>query len=218
MSSCDSEDSSRLWVVNAVRNYSPVEKKIDVATFFFGRNFDELKPSEPRGISRLMSVSRNRKTTPESEMTNIRKLPSGLISLLENSNLTEEALEVGFQVQMTILNKEKENSWRKFVIMAECNRGFGYSIRANYVEIGTTNSVEFISIDPWAEKMPTCIWIRVTELPEETLAAVIAEGILSHTIGMQTTLDEFFDLDVESEFSNSLELPLPGPPWEGCGA
>ena len=35
---------SKNWGLTCVRNYSPSAKSIDVATFYFGRDMDELNP------------------------------------------------------------------------------------------------------------------------------------------------------------------------------
>lgn len=214
----------RNWNLSLVRKYSPTAKKIEVSTFYFGRDLDELAPTGPLDVgARLLAVSKGNTIAPNRADSEARSLPLGLISLLEKAVLTEEALEVGFHVEMTLLNPGQNDSWSKFVTVAEATRwdrsnlGFRMnSMRATYVESGTTDTLEFVSVDPWGEKMPTCIWVRVKELPDEILAGVIAEGILSHNIGFQTTLDEFMDLGFESTSCSARELPLPGPPPKGC--
>ena len=219
----NSNGDHRHWKLSLVRKYSPTAKSIEVATFYFGRDLDELAPTGLQdATARLLAVSRGT-TPPSSDDLEVRRLPSGLISLLEKANLTEEALEVGFHVEMTIQNPGRDDSWSNFLIVAEATRwgrmrgGFrNDSLRATYVDEGTTDTAELVSVDPWREKMPTCIWVRVKELPEEILAGVIAEEILSHNMGFQTTLDEFMDLGFEATTCSARELPLPGPPPEGC--
>ena len=214
----------RHWNLSLVRKYSPTAKKIEVATFYFGRDLDELAPTGlPDVGARLLALSKRGALAPNSDDLEVRRLPLGLISLLKKANLTEEALEVGFHVEMTIQNPGQDDSWSKFVAVAEATRwgrmrgGFrSDTLRATYVEGDTSNTLEFVSLDPWAEKMPPCIWMRAKELPDEILAGVIAEGILSHNIGFQTTLDEFMDLGFESTSCSARELPLPGPPPKGC--
>lgn len=220
----NSNGDHKHWNLSLVRKYSPTAKKIEVATFYFGRDLDELVPTGPPDVgARLLAVSKRGAMASNSDDLEVRSLPLGLISLLEKADLTEVALEVGFHVEMTLLNPGQDDSWLKFVTVVEgtrrTRRNWGFrsdSMRATYVEDDTTNTLEFVSLDPRAEKMPPCIWMRAKELPDEILAGVIAEEILSHNIGSQTTLDEFMDLGFEATSCSASELPLPGPPPKGC--
>ena len=207
--------------MSLVRDYSPTAKKIEAATFYFGRDLDELVPrTSPMG--RLLALSKEETSEDGYRNREVRKLPTGLISLLGSAGLTDNALEAGFLVEMTRSKPGLEASWVRFVRLAEgvamersVFGGRERCTRVAYVESGTTNSMEFVPLDPH-EPMPPSIWARVTELPDEIMEGVIAEEILSQSGGSQTTLDEFMDLGLEKLHSRARVLVLPGPAPRGC--
>ena len=205
-----------------VRHYSPCAKRINVATFYFGRDLDELSPEwRAMDMGRMLGISKEASPENNEREEEYRKLPEGLISLLDSSKLTETAMESGFHVEMSSVNPGRDSSWVKFVMLAEgTTRRRSYfgrkrdNIRVLYVEAGTENTMEFVPLMP--DPMPRCIWVKVTELPDATLAGIIAEGMLSGPHSEQTTLDEFVDLGFEDQISRARELVLPGPDWDGC--
>jgi hypothetical protein len=212
----------RKWSLTLVRKYKPSAKTINVATFYFGRDLDELSPewrSMPMG--RMLGISNEESGEGAESEGECRKLPEGLISLLDSAGLTDTAMESGFHVEMTNVKPGHDPSWSKFVMLAEGTARrpnfFGRkmdTIRISYVESGTGNTMEFVPLSP--DPMPHCIWARVTELPDATLAGIIAEGMLSGPHSEQTTLDEFMDLGFEDNISRARGLVLPGPDWDGC--
>ena len=214
--------SNKDWSLTLVRHYSSSAKRIEVATFYFGRDLDELAPGwAASDVGRLVSLSKEESAEDGEGRMDFRKLPSGLISLLDSAGLTDTALESGFQVEMSSRKPSRDPAWVKFVMLAEgTERRRSYfgrkrdSIRVSYVESGTENTMEFVPLSQ--DPMPRCIWARVTELPAATLAGVIAEGILSGPHSEQTTLDEFADLGFEDQISRARELVLPGPGCDGC--
>tara|TARA_B100000676_G_scaffold313140_1_gene391710 strand:+ start:1494 stop:2249 length:756 start_codon:yes stop_codon:yes gene_type:complete len=211
----DQEDTTKFWKVNAVIKYAPEEKSLEVARYHFGRTFSELNPAKERGvISHLleMGFNRSRKIKPD----RVRKLSAGLISLIEKAKLADKALEVGFQVQITTESKTNFTEWKLFVKIAESDCITTLDRTAVYAEPEQAETLSLISVDPFNSKLPEKIWVRVVEHSESMLASIISEGVLSFGMENQTTLDEYFDLGVESEFSSSRELLLPGPPMEGC--
>ncbi len=213
--------SNKDWSLTLVRHYSPSAKKIDVATFYFGRDLDELSPGWRNSVAgRMVSLSMEDSVDDDQVRVLTRKLPSGLISMLDSSGLTEAALESGFHIEMSSRKPNRDPAWVRFVMLAEGTlRGRGMfgrsrnSVQICYMESGTENTMEFIPLFP--EPMPKIIWARVTELPPPTLAGVIAEGILCPD-SEQTTLDEFSDLGFEDQICRAKELVLPGPDWDGC--
>ena len=215
------KDNGRVWTLSLVRDYSPTAKKIEVATFYFGRDLDELVP-RPSSMGRLLALSKEEPSEDGDRNREVRKLPTGLISLLGSAGLTDNALEAGFLVEMTRSKPGHEASWVRFVKLAEgvarersVFGGMGRCTRVAYIESGTTNSMEFVPLDPHEPMLPS-IWVRVIELPDEMLAGVIAEEILSQSGGCQTTLDEFMDLEFETLQSRARVLVLPGPAPRGC--
>lgn len=169
----------------------------------------------------MMGLSREDVGEDEGSNPEYRKLPEGLISMLDSAELTDIAMESGFNVEMSSVKPSNDPSWTKFVMLAEGttrHRGFFgrtmNSIRISYVEYGTGNTMEFVPLMP--DPMPRCVWVRVTELPADILAGVISQGILSGPHSEQTTLLEFADLGFEDQISRARMLVLPGPDWDGC--
>ena len=213
--------SNRDWSLSCVRHYSPSAKKIEVATFYFGRDLDELAPGWRSSVAgRLISLSNEESTIEDDQLADTRKLPSGLISMLDSANLTDEALEAGFHVEMTSRKPGHDSSWTRLVMLAEgMSRGRGMfgrtrdSIQVCYVESESGDTMEFVPLSP--DGIRRGIWARVVELPSATLAGVISQGILCQN-SEQTTLDEFSDLGFEDQICRARELVLPGPDWDGC--
>lgn len=212
----------RKWSLTLVRKYKPSAKKINVASFYFGRDLDELTPDwRAMPMGRMLGISKEESNEKGESEGECRTLPEGLISLLDSAGLTDTAMESGFHVEMTNTKPGHDPSWSKFVMLAEgtVRRPSFYgrkmnTIRISYVESGTENTMEFVPMSP--DPMPPYIWVRVTELPDVTLAGVIAEGMLSGPHSEQTTLDEFMDLGFEDQISRARGLVLPGPDWDGC--
>lgn len=209
------------WELTCVRHYSPSAKNIEVATFYFGRDLDELTPeSRASSMGRMVALSKEDSIEVPNIIDDVRRLPSGIISMLEQANLTEEALESGFHIKMTSLNPGPNSGWTKLVLLAEGAAKIrsifgrtGISNRYCYMECDSDNTVEFIPLAP--EPMPNIIWAKVTEIPPAILAGILAEGILDSESG-QTTLDEFADLGFEDQCCRARELALPGPEWDCC--
>ena len=169
----------------------------------------------------MMGLSREDVGEDEGSNPEYRKLPEGLISMLDSAELTDIAMESGFNVEMSSVKPSNDPSWTKFVMLAEGttrHRGFFgrtmNSIRISYVEYGTGNTMEFVPLMP--DPMPRSVWVRVTELPADILAGIISQGILSGPHSAQTTLLEFADLGFEDQISRARMLVLPGPDWDGC--
>ena len=213
---------NRKWSLTLVRRYSPSAKRINVATFYFGRDLNELSPEwRTMDMGRMLGISKEESQEENEREKAYRKLPEGLISLLDSSELTDAAMESGFHVEMSSVQPGRDPSWAKFVMLAEgTSRRRSYfgrkreTIRVSYVESGTENTMEFVPL--MADPMPRCIWVRVTEIPPAMMAGVIAEGLLSGPDSEQTILDEFMDLGLDVRFSRARELVLPGPFWDGC--
>lgn len=213
---------SKNWKLTCVRHYSPSAKNIDVATFYFGRDLDELTPeSRASAMGKMVALSKEDSIeTNDIGLADVRKLPSGIISMLDLADLTEEALESGFHVEMTSLNPGPKSGWTKLVKLAEGTekrRGLfgrtGHQKRVCYMECDSENTMEFIPLSP--EAMPKIMWARVTDIPPTILAGILAESILDSE-PEQTTLDEFANLGFEDQVCRARELALPGPDWNCC--
>jgi hypothetical protein len=149
------------------------------------------------------------------------KLPTGLIHLLKRAKLSEEALETGFMVEMTG-SPQKEDDWElcKFTIsvmqpIPEIGVG---PVRGLYAVEGSASVFEMVDLAPPFEqsRLPKQLWLRVSELPEPTLAWVLSQEFLKGGDTEQMSLHAWFDFgDAKpkqaDEDGEDRVLPLPGP-------
>ena len=177
------------WALTIIRNGEQGDtEKISLAEFRFGRKTGELDDSTAM------------------------RLPSGLISALEEAGLGGEALESGFFVEMCS-GDSKEGGWREFesavTMPAQCSHSGDRSL---YVD-PQGSTLEFIQVGPpWARiELPEKISLKVSELPLRTTAWAVENGILEGPDGEQMTLHQWTELP-ELEAPDDLEeLPMPGP-------
>ena len=113
-------------------------------------------------MGRMLGLSREESQEENERETEYRKLPEGLISLLDSSELTDMAMESGFHVEMSSVKPGRDPSWVKFVMLAEGTARrrsyFGRkrdTTRVSYVESGTENTMELVPLTP--DPMPRCI-------------------------------------------------------------
>jgi len=188
------------WTLTVIRDYkSGTTDEIEEAKFAFGRTSTEMC-DECR--CRL-------------------KLPSGLVHLLQRAKLREEALETGFMIEMTG-SPQKEDDWElcKFTISAmQPIPGIGVGpVRGLYVVEDSESVFEMVDLaPPYApSSLPTKLWVRVSELPEPTLAWVLSKEYLDGGETEQLTLHAWTDFgDAKpkqaDEDGEDKALPLPGP-------
>ena len=166
---------------------------IEQAPFHFGRTHDELPRSPPE------------------------TLPSGLLHVLRESHLAEQALETGFEIDICSAPQSRGEGWFRFemsVITTNARSRLTHE-RGAYVSDEGPYSVELIHVNPCCpSRLPQVIWIRARELPEASLAWVIDSGLWGSGDGGQTSLHDFYDIGQAPIPNAEGPLPLPGPPDE----
>lgn len=177
------------WELTVIRNGEQGNtEKIAHAEFRFGRRSGELDDSPTM------------------------RLPSGLMTALEEAELTEEALESGFFVDMRCGESDDEG-WRNFTTAVTMTASCSHSgDRSLYVD-SDGSTLEFIQVGPpWARvDLPEKISLKVSELPLRTVAWAVENGILEGPDGEQMTLHRWTGMP-EAETPEDLdELPMPGP-------
>ena len=177
------------WALTIIRNGEQGDtEKISHAEFRFGRKTGELDDSTAM------------------------RLPSGLISALEEAGLVDEALESGLFVEMCS-GDSKEGGWREFesavTMPAQCSHSGDRSL---YVD-PQGSTLEFIQVGPpWARiELPEKISLKVSELPLRTTAWAVENGILEGPDGEQMTLHQWTELPEQEAPDDLEELPMPGP-------
>ena len=137
------------------------------------------------------------RTSEELELFDVKRLPSGLIQLVEEHpfNLYEEALETGFIVEMT-RRGSRGGGWMKFTssLMMISNVPFEAPRGLYANEIGSTLEFQRVGCPGSSEELPDTIWLRVKELPLNYVAWAFENGIFSSPGGHQTTLDSWLEL------------------------
>ena len=190
------------WKLTLIRDYTVSQKnEIEDAMFAYGRTASELEDK-----------------TRESA-----HLPTGLIHLLDRTELTSEALESGFTTEISTSNQDGED-WHCFTRTALAVKtlpGIPFQpIRAFYVIEDGEQFFEMIDLSCRRQEtsLPLKIWIRVIEIEVDALAWAIDSDFYSCDGGHQTTLDTWIDLGSHlANCNNSTKmppLPLPGPPDE----
>ena len=181
------------WTLTGLRNGSqgPVGELED-AEFRFGRRGSEVEDAP------------------------IRRLSSGLCSLIRSCDIEDDATETGFTIQMRRAPGNGKD-WRVFTMLAG-NETWGpnwESPRSVYASANLEGSIEFADTGSpcsYYNQLPPRIWIRVTPLTMPIIAWAISNKIYSCPKGDQRTLHDWFDLSSISPREMPKLLILPGPP------
>ena len=190
------------WKLTLIRDYKVSQKnEIEDAMFAYGRTASEL----------------------EDETRESAHLPTGLIHLLDRTELTSEAMESGFITEISTSNQDGED-WHCFTRTAlgvKTLPGIPFQpTRAFYVIEDGEQFFEMIDLSCRRQEtsLPLKIWMRVIEIEVDALAWAIDSNFYSCDGGHQTTLDTWIDLSQHvpnwQKFSKLPPLPLPGPPDE----
>ena len=139
------------------------------------------------------------------------RLPDGVISLLEDSELTGQATECGFVLEMRHGPPHDPRDWQRFDLLFEMNRGCPFDFSGVYAKAGGDPSFEMVLLDHREKSLRPRVWLRARNLPDATLAWLISQDILMANSQFQATLHDFCDLGVVQSLPGS-PLPLPGPP------
>ena len=154
----------------------------------------------------------------EVEGSPVRSLPTGLMALLLEGGLADEALETGFAIEMCRFPRS-EVGWRLFEMLAghaswgpgHHHPRFAYALEDG----GGTVELADVSCCSFYNQLPPRIWVRVTPLTMPIVAWAMGNGIYSCLEGDQRTLNDWVDLSDLLPPKKAEELALPGPPHSG---
>lgn len=169
----------------------------------------------------------------EVEFTRVATLPKAIVNCVKRAGLEAEALESGFEVEISISKKSlrkdvmkvpgKEEGWVGMDMVAEgyeAYRGFGRK-RWSFCVCDSSDTMEIVQANPHTGKeMPGMIWIRVTELKPGSLLWAMDNEILScgeeESNSKQDTLERW--VSIEKGFKVGVgedvkEVKLPGQPF-----
>ena len=155
------------------------------------------------------------RTRDELEWSTEKVLPQPLVALLRQDDLEGDAMETGFTIQMSRLQRP-ENGWRLFEMLAgdvSWSMHREGSPRSVYAANGSSGSVEFVDTNccSFYNKLPERIWIRITTLPMPVVAWAFSNGIYECADGVQMTLDDWAEMPELRPPEKAKELALPGP-------
>ena len=180
------------WTLTVIpEDDPPAPGSIDHTSFHYGRTNDEIE--SPWGME-------------------VKSLPSGILHVIKESELEGNALESGVVIEMSSQRKQKLEGWFPFqCIMLSSKRGH-FRDRGVFVCVETANSIEIVNMSCCPPKeLPKVIWVRVSKLPEQTLAWLLSSSLREGNT-TQTRLSDFSDLGNLSPPPPSRPPPLPGPP------
>ena len=179
------------WTLTAILEAdAPAPDSIDHASFHYGRTNGDLEG--PRG-------------------SHPKSLPSGILHVVKESELEENALESGFVIEMSSNRKQKSEGWFPFQCVMHGSMKHRFRPRGVYVCAETANSMEMVNISCCPPKeLPKVIWIRISTLPEKTLAWLLSSSLRGDS--NQTRLSDFSDLGDLPPPPPGEPRALPGPP------
>tara|TARA_B100001123_G_scaffold385036_1_gene458265 strand:- start:32 stop:673 length:642 start_codon:yes stop_codon:yes gene_type:complete len=198
-----------VWTLTVLRNGSqgPVEG-LENAEFRFGRTGEEV----------VRSYSGLGLTEEEVERRRMRRLSTGVASLVKSFDIEEDALESGFMIEIRRTTGHASN-WREYSMLAG-NESWGPSMenpRSVYACHELEGSVEFADVGSpcsFYNQLPRRLWIRVSPLTMPIIAWAISNEIFSCPKGDQRSLHEWVDMGSLTVKNGAKELILPGPPYE----
>ena len=131
--------------------------------------------------------------------------------MIKESELEGDALESGVVIEMSSNRKQKSEGWFPFQCAILGSKKGRFRKRGVYVCTETANSMEVVNLSCCPPKeLPKVIWIRISKLPEKTLAWLLSSSIRGDSD--QTSLSDFSDLGNLPPPPSGEPLALPGPP------
>ena len=188
-------DSRTVWSLTAIRNGKQENAyEIDKAQFYYGRWQSEVAGSSPK------------------------RLPSGLIGMLEGTGMEQTAMESGFVISMSA-SPANRDYWTRFVstiTIREMDSRLFYDTRTLFSREGEgVETIEFVDLfNPCAGglRMPNNIWLRVDELPMTIIGWAMSSGLMDGEKSRQTDLTQWIGKPKDNEVIPKDILSLPGPP------
>ena len=184
-----------MWTLTVLRNggQGPVEE-LEEAEFRFGRRGEELEEAP------------------------LRRLPAGVVSLIQSTNIEQEAMETGFTLEMRFTRGEGMH-WKEYVMLAgnESWESMKRTPRSVYACSDLEGAVEFVDVEnpcSFYNQLPERIWIRATPISMPIVAWAMTNGIYSCPKGDQRTLHQWCDMSSVRPVEQIKALVLPGPPLE----
>ena len=178
------------WTLTAIPEAgTSTRDSIDHTYFHYGRTNDEIE---------------------DPYWTVAKPLPSGILHIVKESEIDENALETGFVIEISSYRRQEAQGWSQFNCALVASKK-GRCRRGVYVCAETANSVEMLNLSCCPPKeLPRTIWIKVSPLPEKTLAWFLSSSLRDDSI--QTSLSDFSDMGGLLTPPKSRPLALPGPP------
>ena len=152
---------------------------------------------------------------PEQDAT---RLPSGLIELVRETNLEEQALETGITVEMSTLDRPAPD-WKEFWSTATIFPDVPWRSPRTLYTSSSGSSVEVIQIlscSSLPKRMPGRIFIRAAPLQESVVFWAMENEVFNSQQGRQMKLDHWITILESDSISESFvpqkeQIPLPGP-------
>ena len=146
------------------------------------------------------------------------RLPSGLIELVREANLEEQALETGITVEMSTLDRPAPE-WKEFWSTATIFPDVPWRSPRTLYTSSSGSSVEVIQIlscSSLPKRMPGRIFIRAAPLQESVVFWAMENEVFNSQQGRQMKLDHWITILESDSISESFvpqkeQIPLPGP-------
>ena len=188
-------DSRTVWSLTVIRNGKQENAEgIADSQFHYGRWPDEVSGATPR------------------------RLPSGLIEMIGQAGLEEQAMESGLVIYMAAAPSERD-LWTQFastVTVKSSEIRFSFDTRTLFSrEDGSEGTFELVDLyNPClgGMNMPRKIWVRLGELPMSTLAWAMGSGILESEKSRQIDLSQWIGKPTDNTIIPNDIMALPGPP------
>jgi len=188
-------DSRTVWSLTAIRHGKQENaESIEEAQFRYGRWPDEVTRSSPK------------------------RIPNGLIEILGELEMEEQAMESGFVIYMSVAPSNRE-SWTQFVstvTVKNSERSFSFNTRTLYSTVdgegGTFELVDLYNPCVGGMRMPDKMWMKLDELPMSTLAWAMSSGIMDAEKSRQMDLSQWIGRPKDDTIVPDDIMSLPGPP------
>ncbi len=147
-----------------------------------------------------------------------RRLPSGLIDMIGQAGLEEQAMESGLVIYLTAAPSERE-IWTQFastVTFRSTKWRSSFDTRTLFSREdggdGTFELVDLYNPCMGGMNMPRNVWVRLGELPMSTLAWAMGSGILDSDKSRQIDLSQWIGKPMDNTIIPDDIMALPGPP------
>ena len=159
----------REWEVHLIRNG---QDKMGRPTFTYARESEEV------GRYRRKSVG------------------EGLLSHIKRAGLTEELLECGISIRMSLRDPGEDSQKLRLVCRGEDSSQVDHVFCSDHP--GETGVIRFFSFNS-RETLPKTIWIKVEELDPAILACSLGGELDGSLPKRQSTIDDFGSIGIEKE-------------------